>query len=402
MIIIRFIYAGLLLCTFTSVIFSLKARATIQGCGAEFCKITSFSGTVDEQIRSAISAAKYTSHKTVYFPNGTYNITKSIQISDGAVHLKLKGQSEVGTVLNYVPTPAQIGTVSALPPMINIDRKGGFSNLVVEISNLTLDMSALRSHPYYLYPTGLTTSASAHGIRVGNGWDSGRLTLRNIRINNSGGYGIGVGTTGSDKNADNILLQNIHIENAGMDAFDSKSPDSRLNTNLRIFDLYVNGIGQNDSGNSVGIDVRFSDFYIQGYSFYSDANVVNPQSANGATTTGIELRSKSAAGLGGPSSANDGIVRNLDIRGGNTGIFVDRNNSDIVFKIARIYETNGPGIYIRDATDITLKVGCVWSTSGPTIRMTGTNTNVTNLFAHRLIPQCPSSSQVGSNYRKDF
>ena len=400
------------------VLFSTSAFAF---CDPTACTVTNFSGTPDAQIEAAIDAAKTTTHKTVFFPNGTYDITENILFQDENVDLKIVGESDTGVILNYIPTPVSSSGGAYMPSVFNIGRGGGYTSFNLEISDLTIDMSELRSHSDYLCqawcvvihkphqpgtnpPPPPATTSSAHAIRVGNGWHSGGLTVRNVRINNAGGYGIGIQTKGNDVNADNVFIQNVHIENSGLDAIDTKSPDNRLNKNLTILDLYVSEVGQNDKVNAVGIDIRYDGFLVQGYTFTSQADVVSPAKGSGLVeTVGIEVRSAAAPGDGAPEAAKNGGLRKLDIKNGNKGIFIDNNNSDIDVRIALVTGVQDYGVYVRNGNDIELRVGCSWDNGMGSVNITGDDTvDVVDLFAHTFIPQCPSSSDVGSSYRKDF
>ncbi len=72
---------------FTSLTLILCAYSLSMAQNENYLDVTSFLGTTDEQIASAIDSAKGTSHKTVYFPNGDYYLTKPITLNDVDVEI---------------------------------------------------------------------------------------------------------------------------------------------------------------------------------------------------------------------------------------------------------------------------------------------------------------------------
>jgi len=362
-------------------------------CDSTRCNVLNFSGTFDQQIASAIAAAKLTSHKTVYIPNGTHEITKTVfisnpnDVSEKNVELRIYGQSDTGTVIKYIAQAQNFSGTFALPPAFNVDKLGGFDFLSLEIKNMTIDMTSTRSHSLFL---NAGSAGSAHGIRVGNGYNSGRVLFENIRINHPSGYGIGIQTIGSDLNADNLVFRNIYISHSGQDGIDIKAPDQRLNKNYRFFNITVNDIGEFDDRAAAGIDVRLEDFYIRGYSFRSDPLVPNPLNSVGTNTVGIQVR---------PDS-NDGTVFMARIEEGLRGITFLGENSEILVKSTLIINSRRDGALIRNASDITFRYGCFYGYGNLAIVEEGDNSNIDQRFATLNIPQCPEIE--GSSYPVNF
>ncbi len=371
-------------------------------CGASNCNVLNFAGTFDQQIESAIAAAKQTSHKTVYIPNGKHQITRTINISDPidqnekSVVLKIIGQSTQYTTLSYNISPGVTSdNTSFIQPLFNVEKVNGFQLLDLLIDRLSIDMQITKSYSIYLNPSENAVSTSGHAIRVRDGYTSGRMKFSNLVISSPPGYGIGIQNNGNRINADNVVIQSVVIVDAGSDAVDTKAPNRGANSNLRIFDLKVLNAGLNDdSAGASGLDIRYDDFYVRGYTFEGNA-VVESRLTPGrlVTINGVSIR----------PFTRGGTLYKMDIRGGNHGVVLDDNNSDIIIKTSLIRNSRIYGVWIRNADDIELKDGCVYSTGRDFVRIEDDSENINNKFANRSdSPPCPSRSSLGSKFNPYF
>jgi|GEM_PF-4313309 len=381
-------------------------------CGVTECDVTNYSGTDTQKFAAAISDALLsTTPDVVYIPNGTYSVG-SLAIpgdSAGNLNLTIRGQSDTGVIINHVPTV--VGSAYRAP--FDVERSGQFNDVDLIFERFTLDMTAFRSLSDFTNPSGTTTPVTAaHGIRVGAGYSTGGMEFRELRINNSPGYGIGIQLSGNDKNADNVVIDRVHIENAGFDGVDTKSPSidggGRLNRNITILNLTVKEVGQNDTGAAVGLDLRYEDIYVRGYSFASEPTPTSP--ADGSPidtnpdpvrTSGLVLRQMASAGDSVPAPANDGIIRQVHVTEGSSGVTFETGTSDVDFKLNLISGTNAYGLTVLNTDSMTLRSGCVYNWTGVGKFLLG-NTNLTDLMADFYGPLCPTTSQVGSSYNKPF
>jgi hypothetical protein len=401
---------------FTSSVASFLVASTLSvasaSCGATECIVTNYSGTDTQKFAAAISDALLsTTPNVVYIPNGTYSVG-SLDIpgdSSGNLNLTIRGQSDTGVVINHVPTI--VGTAYGAPFVV--DRPAQFNHVDLTFERFTLDMTAFRSLSDFTNPTNSTTPVTAaHGIRVGAGYRTGGMDFRELRINNSPGYGIGIQLKDSDKNADNVVIDRVHIENSGFDGIDTKSPSiddgGRLNRNITILNLTVKEVGQNDTGAAAGLDLRYEDIYVRGYSFASDPTPNS--SADGSPidsdpqpvrTSGLVLRQFASAGDSVPAPANDGIIRQVHVTEGFSGVTFETGSSDVDFKLNLISGTTGYGLTVLNTDSMTLRSGCVYNWTGVGKFLLG-NKNLTDLMADFYGPLCPTTSQVGSSYNKPF
>ena len=343
-----------------------------------------------------MAAALQSSHKTLYFPNGSYRITKSIQIKVPSVDLVIQGESVDGVVLVSDPI---ITSNNCFGAMINIDRAGGFKSLFLKIERMTLDFSANHEHPIFLEAG---CSGSGHGVRVGNGWDTGSLHLNELKILKAPGYGIGIQNSGTgDKDADNVLLTKIRVEDAGMDGLDTKQSPSGGNSHLTIIDMTIKEIGFNDELSAAALDISYDDFHLERITIVTDAFRENPKGT--AQNTGIRIRER----IGTPAS--DGTIQDLYTKGCLHPVFFagknPHRNENVTLTNFIIKNFNGTGLYIR-GEDHTFRDGCVYGGKGPNARnwyINGANSDpstieIANVFTKGSDTRCPSHSAVGSDF----
>jgi len=356
------------------------------------CDVSAFPGDDDQKIALAIAAALQTT-KLVYFPNGSYRLKKSIEINVPVVDLVIQGQSVDGVVLSSDPI---ILPSNCFGSIISIDRAGGFASLDLKIEKMTLDFSPIHKHPIFV-DGGCSTSG--HGVRVGNGWDTGRLHLNELKILKAPGYGIGIqNSRPNDKDADNVVLTSIRVEEAGMDGLDTKQSPSGGNSHLTIIDMTVKEVGFNDEGSAAGLDISYDDFHLERITIITDASRINPRGT--ASNTGIHIRERVEG------SASDGTIRGLYSMGCHHAVFfagkTPNRNKNISLTNFIIKSFEGTGIYIR-GDDHTFQDGCVYGGIGPNARAWYINgDDSSNLKFGKVFntggSQCPCYSAVGSNF----
>jgi hypothetical protein len=340
-------------------------------CGDTYCNVDEFSGSDDFRIEQAITAALQTDHKTVYFPGRVFTITQSIGFPSASVRLRLIGESANSTILRaYAPEdqPAY--------HLINIDRLIAFDLFDVEIHNMKLCFTN-------------SGAFGGHGIRIGNGWQSGRLLVNNVKIWRAKGYGVGIQNckTG-DFPANNVTLSNMYLLECGQDAIDTKVPEG-INKDLSIFNMTIDhyGLLRQDGGSSAGLDISYDGFYIKGLTIVDMSN---------RPVTGVRFRTRDEG------AAKNGILRNFYIKvtgPGTYGVAFEPENSyywrteNITIKNFKI---KNPTIGISVTGDNhVMKNGCVLG--APIIADDVNNLdNRVGLYSH----QCPDISTIGSTYSK--
>ena len=363
-------------------------------CSATMCDVSRFSGTDDERIQRAITAALATQHRTVFFPNGRYVLTSPITIDMADARLTLRGASRANVVL--VSAPITVGTViSGVPtvclgPMFQIDRGGGFTRMGLLIENFTIDFARNLTDPIYL---NAGCSAAGHGVRVGNGWQTGQLRLNNLTILHPTGYGIGIQNGGSgDIAANNVEITNIYVKNSGMDAFDAKTP-SMGNENILIDNMMIDQIGFNDEGSAAGIDMRYNHFTVRNVSVITDAERQNPRGL--ASNTGIRIRD---------GGVHHGTIRNIYVRGTGHALFFEGKrptlNTNVTIEDFIVKQFEGTGVYVR-GTNHVIQRGCSFS-AGANARYlhvdlpnSDPSTNVVSVYNGYDATRCPAYEDVG-------
>lgn len=311
--------------------------------------------TDNERISLAIQEAVDTTHKTVFFPNGTYQLRNAIQLNQGITGgtgiLHLVGESRDG--VNLIPDIPYLeenyngGTGESLDNTINLSGGPVYNYIDMSVQNLTIDMrnqnilQAIAGTA--INPTYRTRS---HGIRIGQGWTEGQFLVNEVTLRNIPTYGIGIqDREGHPKN--NITLTNIDIERTGSDGIDTKEASGDGNRNLVIRNVCINEIGFTDTGATVGIDLRYRDVTIENVSLVSQASRSTLPNQN-STNTGISFRSIQDPYL--PlAQAN---LTNIYIRGFNNGIVIDEAGlvggltENVNLTDFRIHGQEGAGIRI--------------------------------------------------------
>ncbi len=321
-------------------------------CDKDICNVKKFPGSNAEKINRAIEEASLKRIKKVFLPNGNYWLRETINFSQQSIDVELVGESKNGVQLIGGPIIDENNCMSAI---INVDRSGGFSSVNLKMKNFTRNYEQARYHP--VFKNG-GCSSSGHGIRVGNGWNNGRLQIDNVDIIYTPGYGIGIQTSGQDLNANNVILTNILIKKTGMDGLDTKAPDRGRNKNLTIINMFVDEIGYNDEGSAAALDISYENFYIRDLKIKTAPMRSNPRGVS--VNTGIRFR-------GGARSARNGTVKNFHIKGANHAVFFEGKDSDLNDQITmRNFAIEGyqdTGIYLRGKGH-SITHGCIEPTPG--------------------------------------
>ncbi|MEM7680818.1 MAG: glycosyl hydrolase family 28-related protein [Planctomycetota bacterium] len=351
-------------------------------------------GTDNDRINAAIAAAMLTTHKTVYFPNGTYELRTGIQLNQGAnTEIHLIGESRSGVSLvpdvTYLEANYNGGSGSQLAHLLNLDDSTPFTSVDVTIQNMTLDMQDQR-----ILGETVTYKTAGHGVRIGEGWQSGQFTVNHLTMRNIASYGVGIQDRGGHPK-NNVTLTNLHIERTGSDGIDTKEASGDGNRNLVIRDVSINEIGFLDTGAANAIDVRYRDATIENVNLVSERtrSTLPGQSSNNG---GIHFRpfEPGAAGIAGFD------VSDVYARGFNNAITISSNsnaqhqNIDITdFKVqghhngsVTVLGTNHSGHTISD--------GYVDPASGNAVSANGqaTVTNVTNGRWHPALTPATNTS----------
>ena len=361
-----------------------------------YCDITSFPGTTDEKISSAIDCAKVTNHRTVYFPKGDYYLTEPITLNDVDEEINFLGESDEDTRLYSAPIIIEgSNNMFCLGPMFNFDIVGGFDRFFVSVKNLTLDFSlAIRDSIF----TEGGCSSSGHGIRVGNGWQTGQLTLDKLRILYPPGYGIGIqnGNPG-DIAADNLVMTNIFIYHSGMDGVDTKRAPDGGNSNLTISDMTICEIGYNDESSAAALDISYDNFNVERVTIITEPTRQNPRGLS--NNTGIRFRARDTV------AASYGTVQDFYIEGTHHAVFfAGKNpvlNENITLKNFLVKNFTGTGVYVR-GIDHDIRDGCSLSEVGERPWYIDPGNSIPESIYMDISdnpgPHCPAIDSLGSNY----
>jgi len=381
---------------FTSLTLIVCAYSVSMAQSENYCDVTSFPGTTDEKISSAIDCAKGTNHRTVYFPNGDYYLTKPITLNDVDVEINFLGESDEDTRLYSAPIIIEgSNNQLCLGPMFNFDIAGGFDRFFVTVKNFTLDFSLAIQDSIF---TQGGCSSSGHGVRVGNGWQAGQLTLDRLRILYAPGYGIGIqnGNTG-DIAADNLVMTNIFVYHSGMDGLDTKRSPDGGNSNLTILDMTVQEIGYNDESSAAALDISYDNFNVERVTIITEPTRQNPRGLS--NNTGIRFRTRDT------TAASNGSVRDFYIDGAHHAVFFEGKspvfNENITLNNFLVKNFTGTGVYVR-GRDHDIRDGCSlsavgqrpWYIDGGNSIPESINLNISdNSGSH-----CPAIDSLGSNY----
>ncbi|MEM7681490.1 MAG: dockerin type I domain-containing protein [Planctomycetota bacterium] len=282
----------------------------------EFISIDDFTGTTQQKIDAALFAARFSTHKTVFFPNGTYELQSTIALDQGAdTEIHLIGESQDGVFL--VPDTQHLeNTGGTLAHMINLNSASVFNSVDVSIQNMTIDM-----RDQLVMGETVTYDTDGHGVRIGQGWQTGQFLLNEVTIRNTHSYGVGIQDRGGHPK-NNVTLSNLHIERTGSDGIDTKEASGDGNRNLVIQNVNINEVGFLDTGAAPAIDIRYRDAVIDNVNLVSAASQ-SSLPGQSSTTTGIVFRpfEAGAAGIVGAT------VSDVYIRGFNTGITVSANDN---------------------------------------------------------------------------
>jgi hypothetical protein len=361
-----------------------------------YCDVTSFPGTTDEKISSAIDCAKGTNHRTVYFPNGDYYLTNPITLNDVDVEINFLGESDEDTRLYSAPIIIEgSNNMSCLGPMFNFDISGGFERFFVSVKNFTLDFSLAIQNSIF---TEGGCSNSGHGIRVGNGWQTGQLTLDRLRILYAPGYGIGIqnGNTG-DIAADNLVMTNIFIYHSGMDGLDTKRSPDGGNSNLTILDMTVQEIGYNDESSAAALDISYDNFNVERVTIITEPTRQNPRGLS--NNTGIRFRTRDT------TAASNGTVQDFYIEGTHHAVFFEGKNpvfnENITLNNFLVKDFTGTGVYVR-GKDHDIRDGCSLSEVGQRPWYIDPGNSIPESIYMNISDNsgshCPAIDSLGSNY----
>lgn len=330
-----------------------------------FVSVGDYSGTANQRIDAAITAAMATDHKTVFFPNGEYALRKTVSLNRGAdTALHLVGESRDGVRvipdIPYLEANYQDGQGARLAHMFNLSGREVFDSVDVSIQNMTLDMQ----HPL-LVGRPETYRVVGHGVRIGQGWREGRFAVNHLTIKNVGSYGVGIQDRGGHPKS-NVTLTNLHIERTGSDAIDTKEASGDGNRSLVVRNLTVREIGFFDTGAAVGIDVRYRDVVIENVDLVS-APSRSTLPGQKSSNTGINFRPN-----GGVVGAT---VSDVYIRGFATGITIHATEKtahrDITIRDFKVHDYRGIGIRVlgTNQSGHTIEDGYVYSDKGAALRI---------------------------------
>lgn len=361
----------------------------------EVCDVTSFPGTTDEQITRAIQCALTAEDRTVYFPNGDYYLEKTILVNQPDIEINFLGESDEGTRLFSAPIINEFSDGRrCFGQIFNFDRPYGFERFYVTVKNFTLDYSLAIKDSIF---TSGGCSGSGHGVRVGNGWQNGQLTLDSLRILYAPGYGIGIQNAGTnDIAADSLFMSNIYVYHAGTDGLDTKRATDGGNNHLVIKDMTIHEIGFNDEQSAAALDISYDDFDIEGVTIITDPTRENPQGISG--NTGIRLRQRDT------TAASNGTIQDLYVKGTNHAIFFAGKttfNENITIHNFLVEDYSLTGVYVR-GRDHNIYNGCSINTVGQRawyIDPGNSDVGTINLdISSGSGTFCPDIENLGSNY----
>ena len=360
----------------------------------EYVSVTDFGNfftPMSERIEQAIAAAAATEHKTVFFPNGTYALRGTISLNVGAdSEIHLIGESRDGVLL--VPDEAYLEANynggdwenggDRIAHMINLQSGSVFNSVDVSIQNMTVDMQ----DQLVMGESVETYNTVGHGIRVGQGWQTGQFLVNEVTVRNTNSYGIGIqDRDGHPKN--NITLTNLNIERTGSDGIDTKEASGDGNRNLVIRNVNINEVGFLDTGAAPAIDIRYRDAVIENVNLVSQASR-STLPGQTSSTTGIVFR---------PVDNVDGgviqaTVSDVYIRGFNNGIQVSASetaqHNNIAISDFRIQgqQNTGIGVGGNNHSGHTISDGFVDPAFGGAAVNANGQATVTNVAASRWDP----------------
>ena len=342
----------------------------------EYVSVTDFGNfftPMSERIEQAIAAAAATQHKTVFFPNGTYALRETINLdvgADSAIHLI--GESRDGVLL--VPDEAYLeanyngNSGARLDHMINLASGSVFNSVDVSIQNMTIDMLDQQ-----VLGQNETYRTNGHGIRVGQGWQTGQFTVNEVTIRNPSEYGVGIQDRDGHPKS-NVTLSNLSIENTGSDGIDLKEGDANLggNQNLVVRDVNINEIGILDTGTANGIDIRYTDATIERVNLVTGPGAGGPSSA-------IAFRPG--------DSVNNATVSDVYVRGFQNGVQIHGQHNNIAVSDFKVQAHWGNAVRIigSNHSGHTISDGFVDPASGNVLDIGGQAT-VTNVVNQRWDP----------------
>lgn len=295
----------------------------------DYVSVGDFTGTANERINAAMTAAEAAGHNTVFFPDGTYALRTGISLNRGLdTQMHFIGESRDGVNLvpdidyltaNYNGGDWENGG-ARVAHMINLGAGSVFNNVDVSIQNMTIDMR----HEYVMGTVpgdqDRTYNVVGHGVRIGTGWEQGQFTVNEVTIRNVGGYGVGIQDRGGHAK-NNVTLTNLDIERTGSDAIDTKEAAGDGNQNLVIRNLNVNEIGFLDEGSANAIDVRYRTSTIENVNLVS-APSYSTLPGQTSSIDGIKFR-PFESGAAGITSAT---VSDVYMRGFANGIVISSSD----------------------------------------------------------------------------
>jgi hypothetical protein len=375
-----------------------ERRQALGTCGPSCCDIRQFGAVAGDGqddaagIQAAISAALSTSHRYVYIPIGTWDIASSIDLTSGqASRVWIAGEHSKGTRLRWMNNLNY--------SMFNTG--GGYSYFKVDLRTMTIDGSHLS-----------WASGSGHGVRAGNGWDSGYLHMANLNIIHPGFYGVGIqnGDPG-DKPARSVWLASSYVANTGSDGIDLKAPPDANNYDVQINNVVFANVGNsvraldaNGSGSDAAIDMTAEGFGIYRVTIVTDAykqfnDVWHPVYSKYVSGTnviqGIRLRRRGDSWS--EPAARDGSINRAYIKYAERGIFFEGWNRDIVIQRTAIKSVPLQGIYLRGVDNEIDSSVCVVA-SGSLLYTSSSRggASTTNNVINGPTTTCIAMSEVGA------
>jgi hypothetical protein len=293
-------------------------------------------------ISKAIEVALGTSHRVVYIPEGTWHAARGIALhTNGVGPIVVTGAHSKRTRLRWM---------SALNyPMFGV--RGGVPYFEGELRNMTLDGRGL--------PRG-----GGHGVRSGNGWDSGYLHLDGLNIVHPGCYGVGIQNhEAHDKPVRGLRLTRSYVAQTGSDGIDFKAPPGANNYDVVIHDVLFENIGgsplalgkqKNYDGSDAAIDITADGFHISRVSIitngqrrFDDVWHENDQRFVSGTNYVEGIRLRTRGGSWDEPAARNGKIEGLFVRGANSGVFFEGWNRNVTISRSKIESVRGSAIYLR-------------------------------------------------------
>jgi hypothetical protein len=361
------------------------AQAISNACGVGCCDVRQFGAVANDgnndaaAIQAAIKAALSTSHRYVYIPTGTWDVGSTIDMTSGsASRVTIAGQSSKGTRLRWM---------NALNYSL-FNTAGGYSYFKVDLRTMTLDGSHLAWE-----------SGTGHGVRVGNGWDSGYLHMANLNIVHPGFYGVGIqnGNTGH-KPVRSVWLMDSFIGATGSDGIDLKAPPNSNNTDVHINNVVIHDVGNsplaldsNGNGSDAAIDMT-----ADGFGIYRVTIVTDAYKSNGKNVIeGIRLR-KRGDGWDQPAARNGSISRTY-IKYPRNGVFFEGWNNNVVIDRSTIKSVPLAGVYLRgQGNTIASSVCAVGAGSLYKINVDRGGATTANNTVNGPTTSCLAMSEVGA------